>query len=82
MTFIADLAGYFVIANVASLALLWGYADLDLGAAGPVLAACVAVALVGNQAGIAIARRLPISVFRHAVTAMVVAAGAITIATV
>ncbi|TYL45693.1 sulfite exporter TauE/SafE family protein [Nocardioides sp. BGMRC 2183] len=80
LTFIADLAGYFVIANVASIALLTTYTDLDLGAAGPMLGACVAVALVGNQLGIAVARRLPVAVFRHAVTVMVVAAGAITIA--
>ncbi|MEQ6899832.1 sulfite exporter TauE/SafE family protein [Nocardioides sp. YIM 152588] len=78
--FIADLAGYFLIANLASLVLLWHYADLRTGAVGPMLAGCLAVALVGNQAGIAIARRLPAGVFRSAVVALVMAAGAITVA--
>lgn len=81
MTFIADLAGYFVITNIASLGLLWAYADLRIDAVAPTLAGCVAIALLANQAGIAIAKRLPVSIFRGAVISMVIAAGGITIAT-
>ncbi|TIC89025.1 sulfite exporter TauE/SafE family protein [Nocardioides sp. GY 10113] len=80
MTFIADLAGYFVIANLASLALLAHYGDLSLSGTGPMLGACLAVALVANQVGIAIAQRLPVALFRAGVVTMVVASGAITIA--
>lgn len=81
MTFIADLAGYFVITNIASLALLWAYSDLRIDAVAPTLTGCVAIALLANQAGIAVAKRLPVSIFRGAVISMVIAAGGITIAT-
>lgn len=81
MTFIADLAGYFVITNAVSLALLWIYSDLAPGAIWPMIAGCMAMGLLGNRIGIMIARRLPVGAFRSAVIALVLLAGVLTIVT-
>lgn len=80
MNFIADLAGYFVITNAVSLALLWLYADFAPGAIWPMIAGCMAVGLLGNRLGIGIARRLPVGAFRSGVIALVLFAGVLTIA--
>lgn len=77
--FIADLAGYFVVTSVVSLALLWAGVEIDVPGLLPMIAACTVTGLVANQLGIAIARRLPTHVFRSAVTALVVVAGLLTI---
>lgn len=81
LSFIADLAGYFVITSIVSLALLATGTDIDLSALGPMLAACVVAGVVFNQLGIAIAKRLPTHVFRSAVIVLVVIAGIVTIVT-
>ena len=81
MSFIADLAGFFVITNTLSLALLWIYSDIDLGEVWPLLLGCLAVGLIGNRLGIAIARRTPVGTFRWAVVTLVMAAGILTIVT-
>lgn len=81
MSFIADLAGYFVITSLVSLALLWSGTGIDLPGLWPLLAACVVAGVSANQLGIAIARRLPTHVFRSAVIALVVVAGLLTIVT-
>lgn len=81
LSFIADLAGYFVITSIVSLALLATGTEIDLSALGPMLAACVVAGVVFNQLGIAIAKRLPTHVFRSAVIVLVVIAGIVTIVT-
>lgn len=81
MSFIADLAGYFVITSIVSLALLWSGTGIDLPGLWPLLAACVVAGVTANQLGIAIARRLPTHLFRSAVIVLVVIAGLLTIVT-
>ena len=81
MSFIADLAGYFVITSIVSLALLWSGTGIDLPGLWPLLAACVVAGITANQLGIAIARRLPTHLFRSAVIVLVVIAGLLTIVT-
>lgn len=81
MSFIADLAGYFVITSMVSLALLWSGTGIDLPGLWPLLVACVVAGVTANQLGIAIARRLPTHLFRSAVIVLVVIAGLLTIVT-
>lgn len=81
LSFIADLAGYFVITSIVSLALLWSGTGIDLPGLWPLLAACVVAGITANQLGIAIARRLPTHLFRSAVIVLVVIAGLLTIVT-
>lgn len=81
LSFIADLAGYFVITSIVSLSLLWAGTDIDVPAILPMLAACIVAGVVFNQIGIAIAQRLPTHIFRSAVIALVVLAGIVTIVT-
>lgn len=81
LSFIADLAGYFVVTSIVSLALLWAGTDVDLRELAPMLAACVVAGVAFNQLGIAIATRLPTHVFRSSVIALVVVAGLVTIIT-
>ena len=79
--FIADLAGYFVITSLVSLALLWSGTEIDLPALLPMVVACTVVGVLANQLGIGIAMRLPTHVFRSAVISLVVIAGLVTFAT-
>lgn len=79
--FIGDLAGYFVITSTVSLALLWTGTGIDLPGLAPLLTVCTVAGVAANQAGIAIATRLPTHVFRSAVIALVVIAGLLTIVT-
>ena len=81
LSFIADLAGYFVVTSVLSLALLWTGTGIDVPALLPLLAACTVAGVVANQVGIGIAQRLPTHVFRSGVIALVVIAGLLTIVT-
>lgn len=81
MSFIADLAGFFVITNTLSLALLWLYSDTDPTTNWPMLLGCSAVGLAGNALGIGIAKRLSVGSFRWAVVVLVTAAGMLTIVT-
>ncbi|TCW23117.1 sulfite exporter TauE/SafE family protein [Dietzia cinnamea] len=81
LSFIADLAGYFVITSIVSLALLWSGTGIALPGLWPLLAACVVAGITANQLGIAIARRLPTHLFRSAVIVLVVIAGLLTIVT-
>lgn len=81
LSFIADLAGYFVITSLVSLALLWSGTEIDFHALLPMIAACTVTGVVANQLGLAIALRLPTHVFRSAVISLVVIAGLVTIAT-
>lgn len=81
MNFIGDLAGYFVVTNTLSLSLLWAYSDVRPVTMWPMILSCVVIALIANQIGISIAKRLPVKTFRIAVITLVVIAGALTIAT-
>lgn len=81
LSFIADLAGYFVITSIISLSLLWAGSGIDVRALAPMLLACTLAGVAFNQLGIEIAKRLPTHVFRSAVIALVVIAGLITIVT-
>jgi len=81
MSFIADLAGYFVVTSLVSLALLWSGTELDLTGLLPLLVACIVAGVAANQVGIGIARRLPTETFRSGVIALVVVAGLLTILT-
>lgn len=81
LSFIADLAGYFVITSVVSLSLLWAGTGIDVAALAPMLTACTVAGVAFNQLGIGIAKRLPTHIFRSAVIALVVIAGLITIVT-
>ena len=64
MSFIGDLAGYFVITNTLSLALLWAYTDVQPIAIWPMIVGCIVIALLGNAFGMWIARRLPVKAFQ------------------
>ncbi len=81
LPFIADLAGYFVVTNTLSLAILWFRSELPQAVLGPVLPACVTAALIGNLTGLRVARRLPATVFRSSVIALVIIAGVLTVVT-
>jgi uncharacterized membrane protein YfcA len=80
LNFIADLAGYFVVINAVSLVILWFRNEVPPGVTWPMLSEFVAAALVGNLAGLWIARQLPVKVFRSTVIVLVIIAGALTIA--
>ncbi len=79
LSFIGDLAGYFVITNTASLALLWLFSDTQFSGLGPLIVSCAVVGVLANQVGIWIAQRLPVHVFRSAVIVLVVIAGLLAI---
>jgi uncharacterized protein len=80
LAFIADLAGYFVVANLLSLAVLASRDAVPSQVLSPALLLLVPVAVVGNIAGLWTARRLPAQAFRTAVVVLVVLAGALTVA--
>ena len=77
-TFVADLAGYFVVTCGLSLCLLVAGGLVPPGMTWWLLAAYVGAALAGNAAGSWVARRISGDVFRYLVIALVVAAGAAT----
>ncbi|QTJ67018.1 sulfite exporter TauE/SafE family protein [Rhodococcus sp. ZPP] len=79
LSFIADLAGYFIVANVIALAILWFRDEVTESMIWPRLPVFVLAALMGNLIGLAIARRLSPGVFRSAVIVLVIAAGAVTL---
>ncbi|KZM27995.1 hypothetical protein ST47_g857 [Ascochyta rabiei] len=79
MNFIADLAGYFVVINSLSLALLWGFSGESVPISWPLLAGCLAAGLVGNQIGMRIAERISASTFRVVVITLVLLSGTLAI---
>jgi uncharacterized protein len=80
LSFIADLAGYFIVVNLLSLAVLAGRHAVPPDVLWPTLPLLVAAAVLGNIAGLWIARRLPAHAFRNAVVVLVILAGALTVA--
>jgi uncharacterized protein len=79
LSFIADLAGYFIVTNLLSLAILVGRHAVPITVWHP-MPLLVAAAIAGNIAGLWIARRLPAQAFHKAVTVLVILAGALTVA--
>ncbi|MBO0850438.1 MAG: sulfite exporter TauE/SafE family protein, partial [Pseudonocardia sp.] len=76
--FIADLAGYFVVTNALSLAILAARDQIPHAALWPALPVFLVTAVAGNQVGGAVARRLSGQTFRIAVVALVVVSGLVT----
>jgi uncharacterized protein len=64
LSFVADLAGYLVVANLLSLAVLAGRHAVPPEVLWPTLPLLVAAAVVGNIAGMWVARR---SRHRHSI---------------
>ena len=79
LSFVADLAGYFIVANLVSLVVPAGRHAMPPEALWT-LPLLVAAAVVGNIAGLWVARRLPAWAFRSAVVVLVILAGAMTVA--
>jgi uncharacterized membrane protein YfcA len=80
LSFVADLAGYFIVANLPSLVVLASRHAMPQEVLWPTLPPLVAAAVLGNIAGLWIARRLPADAFRNAVVVLVILAGALTVA--
>ena len=80
LNFIADLAGYVIVVNTVSLAILRFRDEVPHAVLWPMLPEFVVAALVGNIVGLWIATRLPTKVFRSTVIALVIVAGALTVA--
>jgi uncharacterized membrane protein YfcA len=79
LAFIADLAGYFIVANVMALGILCIRGEITDSMVWPRLPVFVIAALVGNLTGLSIARRITPGVFRSAVIVLVIASGAVTL---
>lgn len=79
LSFIADLAGYFIVANIMTVGILWIRDEITESLLWPRLPVFVLAAVVGNLVGLSIARRLPTGLFRTAVIVLVIAAGAVTL---
>jgi hypothetical protein len=77
--FIADLAGYFVVTNTLSLAILAARDQIPHAVLWPALPVFVVTAVAGNQLGGLIARRLSGRAFRIAVVVLVVVSGLVTV---
>ncbi|GAF48160.1 sulfite exporter TauE/SafE family protein [Rhodococcus wratislaviensis] len=79
LAFIADLAGYFIVANVIALGTLFIRDEITVSMVWPRLPVFVIAALVGNLTGLSIARRITPGMFRSAVIVLVIASGAVTL---
>lgn len=78
-TFIADLAGYFVVTNALSLAILAARDQIPPALLCPTLPVLLVTAVAGNQLGSAVARRVSGRTFRIAVITVVVVSGLVTV---
>ncbi|WP_242459732.1 sulfite exporter TauE/SafE family protein [Rhodococcus sp. MS13] len=79
LTFIADLAGFFIIANTAALAIMWMANAITLDMVWPSLPVLLSTALVGNSCGIWIARKMTSEAFRFVTISLVIASGALAV---
>lgn len=79
--FQAELALFFVLSNLATLALLGLRGRLPGSAALPIGALWLAAALVANHAGTSLGGRLPTATFRRVALALAFLAGAMTVLT-
>jgi uncharacterized membrane protein YfcA len=80
VSYIADLAVYFVATSALGLATLLATGSLQAGDLSPDVFVWLPVALAGNAAGLALAPRVREDVFRTVVLAVVFVAGAMTVA--
>ncbi|WP_404314821.1 sulfite exporter TauE/SafE family protein [Prescottella equi] len=78
-TFIADLAGYFVVTNAFALVFLFAKGAMPQAGVWTVLPLFVLAAMLGNAVGLRIARRMSTAIFRSVVIALVIAAGAVAL---
>jgi uncharacterized membrane protein YfcA len=78
LSFIADLAGYFIVTNLLSLAILVGRGAVPASIWWPAVPLLVTAAVAGNIAGLWIARRLSLQSFHNVVVVLVVLAGVLT----
>jgi uncharacterized membrane protein YfcA len=79
--FQADLALFFVLSNLATLALKAGQGSLPGIESAGLAVLWIAVAMVGNQVGVRLGTRLPTAVFRNLALALAFSAGAMTVLT-
>ncbi len=79
LTFIADLAGYFVVTNAFALILLSVKGAVPQNTVWAVLPLFAVAALLGNAIGLKVARRMSANTFRSAVIALVIISGAATL---
>lgn len=77
--FVANFAGYFVVTNVVSLALLGVQGRIPSGVLWPALPVLVVAAVVGNRIGGALTERVPVATFATVVKLLVVASGIATL---
>jgi uncharacterized membrane protein YfcA len=77
-TFQADLALYFVLSNLLTLALLGWHGAIDRGRIAPIAALWLPGALAGNLIGAQLSTRLPDQSFRRLTLLVAFLAGAIT----
>lgn len=80
-TMIADLAVFLLVSNIASLVILAFRGEIATGVFWPDLPIWCVAALAGNALGNWIGPRLPATVFRRTVLAVIIAGGLVTIAT-
>lgn len=81
LSFLADLAVYFVISNAIALALMNARGVLARQALFPIALLWLPGALLGNFLGVRLARRLPESLFRAIALAVIFIAGAVALVT-
>ncbi|NIH79711.1 sulfite exporter TauE/SafE family protein [Amycolatopsis viridis] len=79
-TFVADLAGYFVLTNTLSLLLLVTAGQVTADGLWPGLPVLVAAAVVGNAVGGRLIGRVPRRVFDRAIVGLIVVSGVVTMA--
>ncbi|NKQ52397.1 sulfite exporter TauE/SafE family protein [Amycolatopsis sp. K13G38] len=77
-TYIADLAGYFVVTNGLSLILLTTAGEVAVGDLWSRLPVLVAAAVVGNAVGSRLVGRMPRAVFDRAIAGLILVSGVVT----
>lgn len=81
VSFLADLAVYFVLSNALALGVLELGHKLSTRALFPALVVWLPGALIGNQLGVTLGTRLPERLFRWLTIAIAIVSGVITIVT-
>ncbi|WP_020660038.1 sulfite exporter TauE/SafE family protein [Amycolatopsis benzoatilytica] len=77
-TFVADLAGYFVVTNCLSLLLLATAGQVDTAGLAMRLPVLAAAALIGNAIGGRLIGRVPRAIFERGIIGLIVASGIVT----
>lgn len=81
LSFLGDLATFFVVSNIIALALLYRAGALPTAAIFPAVPLWLPGALVGNFTGVRLAGRIPIHVFRRITMGVIFISGAVSIIT-